>query len=150
MRHIEYEEWLDYVQDKVDEEARLIYEDHLKSCDGCHLSYLKAVEASAEELPVLDADFTERILTHITDHVKPSQTEKQNQSVFQKKLFHYLIAAGLTILLMTSGLFGHLSQLAGDLEDQSITEQQPSITEKLMDKTLYLIQIYEQFNKEVN
>src|SRR5690625_60691 len=147
MRHIAYEKWVSYVINDVDEKSRDKYEEHLVACDECLELYLKAVESHADMLPKLDDNFTDRVLDHVTEKTNPKKNDK-TLSFFQKPFFHYVIAAAMTLILMSSGLFGQLTQVASHIEERAYHDQSQSFTEGLIEKTLSFIKIFEG-NKEV-
>lgn len=146
MSHIEYAKWIMYVANELDEETRYLYEQHLFSCDQCLELYLKAVESNITASPQLKEDFTDKVLDYVTKHTVSKQ-QKYKRSNFQKSFFHYVIAAAMTFILMSSGLFGQLTEVVSQFEKAG-NEQTQSFTEKLIDKTMSFIQIDER-NKEV-
>lgn len=141
MRHFEYEEWVKYVQDEVDENLRSIYEQHLASCDVCLNRYMEALENSQDMFPELSEQFTDTVVNYVFEHTQPKQQARKNQS-----FFHYVIAAAMTLILMGTGVFGELAQLAGSIE-QKAEEPSASFTDELMNKTLSFLEIFER-NKE--
>jgi len=143
VRHFEYEEWVKYVQDEVDENLRSIYEQHLASCEVCLNRYMEALENSQDMFPELSERFTDTVVNYVFEHTQPKQQARKNQS-----FFHYVIAAAMTLILMGTGVFGELAQLAGSIE-QKKNEQQSSFTDELMNKTISLLDEFERI-KEAN
>lgn len=143
MSHLNYEKWVAYVNDEVDEADRQTYEEHVFTCDKCLDLYMQAVESQVDRLPELADDFTEQVV----QHVFPVQSERKAKSIFKRSFFHYVIAAAMTLILMSSGLFGQLTQVASNFEEQANQEQSQSFTEELIDKTLSFIQVIDR-NKE--
>lgn len=141
MRHFEYEEWVKYVQGEVDEDVRYMYEQHLATCDLCLNRYIEALENNEDVFPELSKQFTDDVVNYVREHTKPKQQARKNQS-----FFHYVIAAAMTLVLMGTGVFGELAQLAGSIE-QKAEEPSASFTDELMNKTLSLLEIFER-NKE--
>lgn len=137
MSHIEYKQLVAYVTEEIDEAARQIYEQHLETCDLCLERYMQAIEASAETFPKLADDFTETVVNYVREHTKPKEHKKQ--SIFQKSFFHYAVAAAMTLLLMVSGIFGQLTQVASSIEEKA-EAQSTSFTEELMNKTLSFLE----------
>ena|SRR5690625_3284450 len=135
-----------YVENKLDKETRYAYEQHLLSCDQCLALYLEAVESNITVLPKLRDDFTDNVLDYVTKH-SVSKPQKHKRSNFQKSFLHYVIAAAMTLFLMSSGLFAQLTELVSQFEKAG-NEQTQSFTEELIDKTMSFIQIDER-NKEV-
>lgn len=143
MSHLNYEKWVAYVNDEVDETDRQTYEEHVFTCDECLDLYMQAVESQVDRLPELADDFTEQVV----QHVFPVRSERKTKSIFKRSFFHYVIAAAMTLILMSSGLFGQLTQVASNFEEQANHEQSQSFTEELIDKTLSFIQVIDR-NKE--
>lgn len=143
MSHFGYEQWVAYVNNEVDETTREAYEHHLFTCEECLGVYMQAVESQADTLPELSDEFTDKVV----EYVIPKQNKQKSRSLFKKSFFHYVIAAAMTIILMSSGIFGQLAQVASNYEEKAETEQNQSLTEELVDKTLSFIQVIER-NKE--
>jgi anti-sigma factor RsiW len=141
VRHFEYEEWVKYVQGEVDEDVRYMYEQHLATCDLCLNRYIEALENNEDVFPELSKQFTDDVVNYVREHTKPKQQARKNQS-----FFHYVIAAAMTLVLMGTGVFGELAQLAGSIE-QKAEEPSASFTDELMNKTLSFLEIFER-NKE--
>jgi anti-sigma factor RsiW len=144
MKHISYEEWLDYVEDNLSDPVRDQYEAHLYTCDHCMEIYLSAVEASESSFPELsdDTGFTEAVLAEVQHMKKPDIPRKQK--FYQQAAFHYIVAAAMTILLMYTGVFQQLVGFAEEFERSS----HPSITEEVMKKTSDFIENVENETKE--
>lgn len=144
MNHIRYEEWLLYVQDTIDEEMRETYENHLYTCDHCLELYLQAVETVESELPQWreSSNFTDSVMVQVIG----STTKKQEKAYVKKNrkqqtMLHYFLAAAMTLILMSTGVFTQLMNVASDFErDESkqadsfvltFLNKQDSITDKL-------------------
>ncbi|MBP3039617.1 hypothetical protein J9303_08965 [Bacillaceae bacterium Marseille-Q3522] len=133
MKHYAKEQWLQYVKNEITEEKREEYEAHLYSCDQCLKIYLQAVEAYEPLLPV-PADenyFTNKVMESIAKKAVGDKTEKK-QHFFQSALFHYVIAAAMTLLLMLTGVFELLPKYSQHINNQ---KESPSITEGIAEKT---------------
>ena len=141
MNHIRYEQWMAYVANEVDELTRHEYEQHLYDCEQCLELYMQAIESQASRLPKLTDEFTEHVVTNVMNqsNVKPIETKALSKS--KNSFFHYVIAAAMTLILMSSGIFSQLTQAVSTLEES------PSFTETLLDKTLSFMQVMER-NKE--
>lgn len=153
MMHYSEQEWMKYVKNELDKDVREEYENHLYSCDQCLDSYLMAVEAEEAELPMLsnEADFTSLVMAQIADakmetSQKP-QIGKKRKSIHQSAFFHYAIAAAVTILLMTTGVFQSITQYAENVQNPTIQEE-PSLTQSLVDKTFAWMDSLEMKHKE--
>jgi anti-sigma factor RsiW len=155
MKHFTYEEWKRYANDELPEPDREFYEDHLYSCDECLEVYLEAVAET--ELPSMESGsaFTDLVMAKISEEVKkPAQPrifeEKKRRPFYQSPLFHYSLAAAMTILLMTTGVFQSITQYAGAVQDPDFQEKKTSVTEGLVDKTFAWMDTIEKKDKEEN
>ena len=144
MKHISYEEWLDYVEDNISEPVREQYEAHLYTCDHCMEIYLSALEASEASFPDLpdETGFAEAVMAEVHSKKEPEVWKKPK--LYQQAAFHYIVAAAMTILLMYTGVFQQLIGFAEEFERSS----HPSITEEVMKKTTDLIDTVENETKE--
>jgi anti-sigma factor RsiW len=144
MKHISYEEWLDYVEDHISDPVRDQYEAHLYTCDHCMEIYLSAVEASESSFPDIsdESGFTEAVMAEVQCKKKPDARKKQK--FYQQAAFHYIVAAAMTILLMYTGVFQQLVGFAEEFERSA----RPSITEEMMKKTSDFIDNVENETKE--
>ncbi|PMX96420.1 hypothetical protein C1Y18_36280, partial [Pseudomonas sp. MPR-R5A] len=69
---------------------------------------------------------------------------------YQKSIFHYGVAAAMTLILMSTGVFQSLTQYAGGVESQGFKEKDTSMTEGIVDKTFAWMDSLERSNKEDN
>lgn len=136
MNHMTYDNWLQYVNDELDEETRNHYENHLYSCDDCLELYLQAVEANEFQLPELTTTFTDSIMQQVQgmrkDEGAASKAVKQNK--FRKQtITHYILAAAMTMILMSTGVFSQLMNVAGTIENNE-TKQPESFVHSFLNK----------------
>ncbi|MEK3889767.1 anti-sigma factor family protein [Bacillus sp. FSL K6-3431] len=121
MNHMTYEQWIQYVQDELDEPTRTQYENHLYSCDHCLELYLTAVEASESQMPVLTSttSFTDSVMLQLNETMKeipkPIINKKMKNSRRQT-MIHYMLAAAMTLVLMSTGIFSQLMNVASEFE----------------------------------
>lgn len=150
MNHISYEKWLQYTRGELDSATRKQYDDHLYNCDQCLSVYLEAVEAMEHTLPVMSNEdiFTDMIMQQIEGQKQKQNKKSQKQSFYQKAIFHYLVAAAMTIILMTSGVFSHLTNAVNDFETNK--KKEPSFVMGLMNKSVSFIDKVEKETKEGN
>lgn len=147
VNHIPYEKWQYYLRDELEEKARVQYEEHLYDCDQCLALYSEAVEEVNQEMP--SAMFTDQIMQKIAEQNRINQpTTVKKSSFYQKAVFHYVVAAAMTIILMSSGIFANLVNVISDFESQNRKES--SIVSGLMDKSLSIINGMENGSKEEN
>jgi len=157
MKHYSFEEWLQYVNDEVNENTKEELENHLYSCDQCLDQYLIAVEASESSLPILSdsSDFTDLVMAEVSkqktvvpDTVRnlntmsmvplvpdTKMTNMKKKPFYQQAVFHYLLAAAATLLLTFSGVFQSLAAYANSIDKPQIQEKKPSVTEGVINKT---------------
>ncbi|WP_339164330.1 hypothetical protein [Siminovitchia sp. FSL W7-1587] len=139
MNHQTYGQWLQYAKDELDEELRVQYENHLYSCDHCLELYVKAVEEA--DYPSLadsvGASFSDSVMKRI-EKPKEVPREKADGNIKKQTLMHYGVAAAMTFLLMSTGAFSQLVNIASTFaanEDRSIVngflQNTDSITEKI-------------------
>ncbi|WP_201712714.1 hypothetical protein [Rossellomorea arthrocnemi] len=136
MRHIALEEWKMYAKDETDEDMRIEYEEHLYSCDQCMVLYMEAVDAVQEDLPSIEGPslYTDEVMERIpfenSDVRKPSR-----KRWYEEKVFHYVLATAMTLILMATGIFSELLKVTSEFEKN----RQPSITENMLLKTTALL-----------
>ncbi|MEK5440468.1 MULTISPECIES: hypothetical protein [unclassified Fredinandcohnia] len=137
MRHYRDEEWLMYMKDELAESRRGELEDHLYSCDQCLEIYMKLVEDQAVELPDLEnIHFTDEVVMKL-----PVNKEKQKKSILQSPIFHYGVAAVVTLSLMSTGVFQSMTGIVGTVEASSFSKQRQSVSTSLMEKALSVFDI---------
>lgn len=137
MKHISSEEWTRYACDQLPEQLRDSYEAHLYECDYCMNTYLQAMEISESSLPDLKdgTQLTESVMKKIGEpDLKRSESSSQRQ-FNQHPLFHYTIAAAMTIVLMFSGAFQSITNYLDDVQSTTLSHQTTSITEKILETT---------------
>ncbi|MEH7245386.1 hypothetical protein V7114_01215 [Neobacillus niacini] len=140
MKHFSYDEWLSYVKDEINGQAREELESHLYSCDQCLEHYLQALSVHESSLPILsnESNFTNLVMAEVSKQkevvIKPLIESKKR--FYQQAAFHYLIAAAATLLLTFSGVFQSLATYASAVEaPQHSNEKRSSVTEEVIDKT---------------
>ncbi|MFJ7738822.1 hypothetical protein ACIQ2D_21175 [Lysinibacillus sp. NPDC097287] len=143
MRHFSNEEWMSYINDKISETTCEELEDHLFSCDQCLEVYMKMIDRQAEELPAIDdSNFTDEIIAELP------QKKVRKKTLYQRTLFHYAVAAVITLTLMTTGFFQTIMGVVTTVEVSSISKPQQSVSNSLMEKSLALFEIIDIKHKE--
>jgi anti-sigma factor RsiW len=143
MRHFSNEEWMSYINDKLSETTCEELEDHLFSCDQCLEVYIKMIDRQAQELPVIDySSFTDEIIAELP------QKKVRKKTLYQRTLFHYAVAAVITLTLMTTGFFQSVMGVVTTVEASSISKPEQSVSNGLMEKALALIEIMDVKQKE--
>ncbi|RDI38477.1 hypothetical protein [Falsibacillus pallidus] len=156
MTHVSYEQWMLYASDNLDESKREEYEDHLYECDPCMDLYMQAVKEQGSSTPEFDEKgIADKIMQEIssltqtdnviflTDHLEA----KRQKAVFQKPVVQYLLAAGMTVLLMSTGVFQSITAYVADYENSSAPPKN-SVTKVLLDKTVSIVDKVEKETKE--
>lgn len=135
MRHFSNEEWMSYINDKLSETTCEELENHLFSCDQCLEVYMKMIDRQAEELPVINSSsFTDEIIAELP------QKKVRKKTLYQRTLFHYAVAAVITLTLMTTGFFQSIMGVVTTVEVSSISKPQQSVSNSLMEKSLALFE----------
>jgi len=125
------------MKDELAESRRGELEDHLYSCDQCLEIYMKLVEDQAVELPDLEnIHFTDEVVMKL-----PVNKEKQKKSILQSPIFHYGVAAVVTLSLMSTGVFQSMTGIVGTVEASSFSKQRQSVSTSLMEKALSVFDI---------
>jgi len=152
MSHYQLEQWTAYVNDDIDEKVREVYEEHLYSCDQCLDLYFQVVAEQEEFLPVLsnEADFTNTIMARIEESNKSDKLHQNVKKVpfYQRVIFHYTVAAAMTILLMITGVFQSITSYVGTIQNPVAIEEQYSVTKGIVDKTFAWMDTFDTMNKE--
>ncbi|MFI8575580.1 anti-sigma factor family protein [Rossellomorea aquimaris] len=145
MSHIALEEWMNYARDEMDDNKRTEYEEHLYSCDQCMSLYMEAIEAVQDELPSIEGPslFTEEVMERIPVERDPVMKPGKKQW-YEEKVFHYVLATAMTLILMASGIFGELSKITTEFE----RNQPPSFTENILNKTTALLDSVEEIEEQ--
>jgi len=147
MKHYSMDEWKKYVNDELGQDLRVQYETHLYQCDQCLDIYLQAVAEAETILPVMsdEAEFTDSIMALITED---KQRQSKKKRFLQSSLFHYSIAAAMTLVLMGTGVFQSIAQYTSELQNMGFQGKSVSMTEKIVDKTFTWMDSLEMKNKE--
>lgn len=141
MEHYSYEQWKKYIQDEVEEEVRERYENHLYRCDHCLEVYMEALDFAGDStFPIMEqnAEFTDKVMDRIMDlhavPIKPSGEDKKRR-FYQHVLFQYLLAAAVTLIFMSTGIFQSIIQYTEKIQRPSFQENRAELTNGIMDKT---------------
>lgn len=150
MTHIAYEEWQMYVKNELTQGHRELVEDHLYSCDQCLELYLQVIAEFETELPDLQNvnGFTERVMMSV-ETKKESEHKSKVIPFYQTAIFHYILAAAATILLMMSGVFQTITNYSDSVQDPTM-EKRTSVTEGMVTKTFSWIDSFDLKHKEAN
>jgi anti-sigma factor RsiW len=158
MKHYSAEEWIAYFDRRLPTEDLQEYEAHLYGCDACLQLYMECVEkvVSIESYHGSEADtaidatkpsyleeaWIEQIMQQIDIQKKEFRihlTPARKTALYQKPVFQYALAAAITIILMTTGIF---QGITGRIEQSPpVTKQtlDASYTDQLMDKKVAML-----------
>ncbi len=156
MNHRRMETWLQYVKDELTNEERAICESHLDSCDACFELYMQCLEQAGDVLPQLEDQeaFSAAVMMRLEQEMPytrpvemvPEQTKRKLRIPWiQHPFFHYTVAAAITMILMSTGVFQTLTQHISrfDTASEKRTAEtrilHVSVSEKLMNKTIGML-----------
>jgi anti-sigma factor RsiW len=162
MKHGTSEQWLAYVGHELPDEESDELEKHLESCEACMELYIQSVELAVDSYPMLqsEAALADSVMDaiHAGGHSRPtvSLSVVEGASSTRKWLslgawtrhpiFHYTVAAAITMILMSSGLFQSLAEGRGQVDPLSpeFKQVEPpnehlSVSQQLLDKTIVML-----------
>jgi hypothetical protein len=149
MRHYNSEEWSAYVEGQLSTEAQIEYEVHLYSCEACLLLYMDCVItpdvepiANAAKISYLEETWIEQIMDRIEAQKQPHQTlfkPVRKTALLRKPIFQYSVAAAITLLLMTTGIFHGITGGMGQSPSAAKQILEASYTDQLMDRTVAML-----------
>jgi anti-sigma factor RsiW len=159
MKHYNVEEWFVYVKGHLSTDDQQMYEAHLYECETCLQLYMECVEKASTLEPELGSEadtatdatkpsyleeaWIEQIIQRIDIQKKELRTHlnpARKTALYQKPVFQYALAAAITIILMTTGIF---QGITGGIEKQPSNQTKQtmgtSYTDQLMDKTVAML-----------
>ncbi|OIJ14339.1 hypothetical protein BKP37_08295 [Anaerobacillus alkalilacustris] len=138
MNHISRDDLERYAKGELEERQRDECETHLYSCDQCMSTYMSVLEVIGSSLPDIKEEslFTDQIMQKINED-KIDKVAKR--PFYEQTFFHYMLAATLTIILMTSGVFQSLTGYIDEVQRTRLSEETPSITNKILETTFIRI-----------
>jgi predicted anti-sigma-YlaC factor YlaD len=151
-KHYSYEDWCQYVKNEMDGSVREDVETHLYSCDQCLDIYLQVLESEDSELLKIqnETQFTESLMASIADiNQKNVSLGEGKKSFYQSSAFHYLLAAAMTIFMMSTGVFQSITKVTDTVQSPQTFQHSPSFSEGLINKTFTWMDSFELKNKEV-
>ncbi|XEC95366.1 hypothetical protein AB6A23_01950 [Paenibacillus tarimensis] len=142
MNHRDVGFWRKYADDAVAEKEREEAETHLYTCDRCLRLYMQAVQAN-ETIELLTdenaLELTERIMADpVIRTLPPLRSGTAKRIERGRTAVHYAIAACLTLLLMSAGVFQELVAHTGEFRNDAGSlnwERDVSLTDRMMEKT---------------
>lgn len=141
---IHREEAKAYIEGNGDKAKREDWEQLLLEDEEMFASYMEMLDELQEDLPSLEnsSDFTERVMGDWAKMAKSSEALEQvtveeggrRYRWYEKTIFHYAVAASLTLLIMSSGMFDKL--LTGQMElIVPKKDNSPSFSEQVIQAT---------------
>ncbi|SET73229.1 hypothetical protein SAMN05421676_107112 [Salinibacillus kushneri] len=125
--HMEWEILQQYVVGQLLEDNQRKVEDHLSECDICFDHYMGVIEEWSVPFSVSHSftDDTLEKLQTVQPKLANESSKSSSREVHRKTIGHYVLAAGLTVLLMFTGVFDMLFSLNDQIkaDDPSISEQ---------------------------
>ncbi|KYG28123.1 anti-sigma factor family protein [Alkalihalobacillus trypoxylicola] len=172
--HYTKEDWTLYINGTVQQNQQLKMEEHLYTCDQCLQDYMESLaQVSIEPSRNESDDFIDSVMQKIEPAAKARKPLKQEDSIkvldgnvgyengrnkegAQKKksstqkgrkkqtLLHYVIAASLTFILMSSGIFEEIAFGSNAEENDMMNtiheKEEISVSERLLDKITITIE----------
>ncbi|MDL4842274.1 hypothetical protein [Aquibacillus rhizosphaerae] len=128
MSHISPEKLSDYITNLLNQKEQQAIELHIHSCDVCLSEYLDVIENQTLDVS-LSESFTDVTMDKMNHHKqRKEKIQRSSKLPINKTLTHYVIAAGLTLLLMLTGVFqGFL-----DMTNSTKIEEHQSFTTQFM------------------
>ncbi|MEK3942706.1 hypothetical protein [Paenibacillus sp. FSL H3-0310] len=134
-----------YLEGQEDSIERDGWEQLLLKDEDTFVSYMEMLDELKEDLPSLEnsSAFTERVMgdwmatvrsSVVIEEVAGQEEGSRRYRWYDKTIFHYAVAASLTLLIMSSGMFDKL--LTGEMElIVPKKDNSPSYSEQFMQAT---------------
>ncbi|BCB02649.1 hypothetical protein [Bacillus sp. KH172YL63] len=144
--HVALEEWKRYARDELDEDKRDMYEEHLYACDQCMGLYMEAMEDVEDDLPSIEGPslYTDEVMERIPFE-RAAVGKQSRRHWYEEKMFHYVMAVAMTLILMATGIFGELVKVTAQFEHNP---KATSFTQSIMDKTSSLLDEIEDIEEQ--
>ncbi|MEZ2715375.1 hypothetical protein [Niallia circulans] len=149
--HYSKDYWMKYVKDELSEKERSILEDHLYTCDQCLELYIDAVDKQEETLPSIsdEAAFMNDIMQKISyENLEIKTIEEKKRPIYQSSIFHYAIAASLTLILMSAGFFQSIVKHTETIQKTEVSFKNEPKSGGLVDKTFAWMDSFDGSKKE--
>lgn len=150
--HFTANQWLAYIKGELEEETMVEMEDHLYVCDQCLHIYTALIATDENVSPIADGTaFTDQVMEGISridkEKLGKPVPSKRGKGYVNQTIVHYAIAAGLTVVLMFSGVFEKLSEGTGTVQGTDF-QRSESLTENMLNKTFSLLDSIKEHAKE--
>jgi len=149
--HYSKNDWMKYVNDELNEKERAFLENHLYTCDQCLELYIDAVDMQEEILPSIsdEAAFMNDIMQKITfENMEIEKIEEKKRPFYQSSIFHYAIAASLTLILMSAGFFQSIIKHTETIQKAEVSLKEEPKSGGLVDKTFAWMDSFDSSKKE--
>jgi hypothetical protein len=135
VNHFTQKDWQGFVTNTLMPARLKAMEDHLYECEECLADYLRMNEQiNCMKVPSAPVGQIDSMLQGLG-----VSTQKQKMRKSLHPIWQYVIAASLTIIFMSSGLFHQVTGIWKEAESGLERKAPDSLTESLMDRTLNLI-----------
>ena len=125
--------------------------DHLYTCDQCLELYIDAVDMQEEILPSIsdEAAFMNDIMQKISfENMEIEKIEERKRPFYQSSIFHYAIAASLTLILMSAGFFQSIIKHTETIQKAEVSLKEEPKSGGLVDKTFAWMDSFDSSKKE--
>ncbi|WP_058300253.1 zf-HC2 domain-containing protein [Gorillibacterium timonense] len=153
--HYSRDTWRSYQEDLLPEQERLRMEDHLESCDHCLAIYLEALHPTLVQMAdqgESSVDFV-KMTSSIMESVQRLQPleaadaepelvasrPRTKERWYERKLFHYAVAAAMTMAIISTGVLEEVSRHLNQVESSLSTRQEKTVSGQLMERTADLL-----------
>lgn len=149
--HYSKDHWMKYVKDELNDTERILLEDHLYTCDQCLELYIDAVDTQEEILPSIsdEAAFMNDIMKKISnENMEIEKVIEKKRPFYQSSIFHYAIAASLTLILMSAGFFQSIIKHTETIQKAEVSFKEEQKSGGLVDKTFAWMDSFDGSKKE--
>lgn len=138
MTHYSMQLWQAYIQG--DEVERAAMDDHLQECDECMEMYVLCLDELQSYLPQLTNPID--LMDGVEEQIQATRAEvnlEQSRTITPKRwythpLFHYTIAASITFVLVSSGMFNHILDRVSQITEDTEQAEHISVSDQLTNK----------------
>ncbi|MEO3948064.1 hypothetical protein [Gorillibacterium sp. CAU 1737] len=150
MIHYSRDSWRSYQENLVTEQERFLMENHLETCDECLAVYLEALHPTSLQ-PVESGEgsihlhsWTDSIMEAVQQLPAWEQLDSSVQNLthirtkerwYERKLFHYGIAAAMTLAILSTGILDEMNKYLHRQGPPLPVKQEISVSDQLMKRT---------------
>lgn len=138
MSHPSVEKWAAYATGQLPERERAEMEEHLAGCDECLEALMQCLEQANDHAVPLEplADpraFDEAVMRRIGTLPK-AKTKSRTPALLYHPLFRYAVAAAVTALLMSAGVFQGMKEQAERWQAADAKPREQSVSARLAEQ----------------